>query len=120
MPVLVKPDTFRRKVPGDARPVGRSVAQKLTGILTDTRFFRLRKPALVREHEENGLWFHECKAFRIQAFGETRRESWRAFIELFECDWDSIAQEKDSKLTLDAQQLKRKLLDGVESVESLL
>lgn len=116
MPVLVKPGPLRRTSHSDPR----GGAESLTGILTGTRFFRLRKPIRVREREENGLWVQECKPLRISAFGETRSEAWQAFIELFECDWDSLAHERDSRLTADAQQIKRKLLELVESVETVL
>lgn len=116
MPVLVKLGPLLRTRHSDTG----SGAKSLTGILSGTRFFRLRKPIRVRERQDNGLWVQECKPLRISAFGETRSEAWQAFIELFECDWDSLAHERDSKLTSDAQQLKRKLLELVESVEAVL
>ena len=116
MPVLVKPSSFRRKSITSAEAGG----QRLTGILTDTRFFRLRRAIHVKEYEEEGVWVLECRPLRIHAFGESRKESWRAFIEFFECDWDSIVQQRDARLSLDAQELKRKYQDVVESVEPIL
>ena len=92
----------------------------MTGILTESRFFRLRKPIRVHEYEDDGVWIHECKPLGIFAFAEDRLESWQTFVEFFECNWDSVAQERDSKLTLDAQELKRKYLEIVESVDRIL
>jgi hypothetical protein len=37
----------------------------------------------------------------------------------FAACWDLVAQEDDEKLTADARELKRKLLDLVEKVEKL-
>lgn len=108
-----------------SRPAGSTRRPKggkkvISGVLTGSRFFRLRKPICVNERDENGIWVHECKPLRIYTFGESREESWRTFVEFFECNWDSIARQKDSKLTLDAQELKRTYLDIVESVDRVL
>ena len=50
------------------------------------------------------------------AYAETREESWQAFLDYFQCDWDTIAQSQDSKLTLDARVLKQAYLKLVKSV----
>ncbi len=72
------------------------------------------------ERRRNGVCACDCRRLQIHAYGETLREAWRAFIEIFECDWDSVALEKDSKLTEGARQLQQKYLEAVEAVEPLL
>lgn len=115
--VLVQPSALRRKALAGQTRTGR---RAISGVLTERRFFRFRKTIGVDERVEDGVWVHECKPLRIYVFGETPRESWQTFIEFFECNWDSIAQQKDSRLSLDAQALKRKYLEIVESVEPVL
>ena len=107
----------RRK---DATAFPETGTRTVTGILTETRFFRLRKAIRVSEARESGVWVHESTTLGTHSYGETREGSWKAFIEIFESDWESIAQEKDSKLAKGAQQLKRKYLDLVEHVEPVL
>ena len=81
------------------------------------RRFRLRHALEVEQYREHGHWIHECKPLFLLGYGKTKEESWNSFVEAFECQWESIALERDSKLTRDALVLKRKLLDLVESVE---
>ncbi len=82
--------------------------------------FEFHKPLRVTDHEEGGVWIHECKPLHILAYAESHEESWKAFIDYFESDWDGIAQEKDSLLTLDARELKRNYLKLVKSVRPVL
>jgi hypothetical protein len=92
----------------------------VSGLMGGSRFFRLRKSLEVSESRADGVWIERCHLLGIHAFGETREEAWQAFIELFEADWDLLAQEKDAKLSSGAQQLKRRYLELVESVELAL
>jgi len=85
--------------------------------LTKNRFFRFRRPILVTDREKAGIWVHECKVLNILAYAENRAESWRVFAAKFESTWDWIAQEKESKLSPEAQELKRAYLDLVEAVD---
>lgn len=92
----------------------------VTGIVTETRFSRLREPVQVGEYEEGDLWVHECQPLNILAYAETRKESWRVSAMQFEATWEWIAQEEDSRLDAGARSLKAKYLDLVEAVESVL
>lgn len=92
----------------------------ISGLMGEGRFYRFREPIEVRESETGGVWVHRCELLGIHAFGATRDESWEAFIDFFEADWDLVAQGKDSKLTEGAQELKQKYLGIVESVEPVL
>ena len=117
MPVLIEPHVDHRRKAN--RPSG-ARAKELTGILTAARLFRFRGPVRVSERRKNGRWIHQCTLLGIYADGQTREESWQAFVEIFECDWDSVASEKDSRLTEGARALKRKYLELVEGVEPVL
>ena len=114
--VLVLPEARRRANRGPAA----SGAKELSAIVTERRMFEFHKPIRVTDREENGVWVHECKALNIMAYAETREESWRAFIDYFESDWDTIAQREDSRLTRDAQELKQEYLGLVKSVRPVL
>jgi hypothetical protein len=115
--VLIQPGVYRNR---NAAGLLRGGTKQVTGILTGTRFFRLRKAIRVSQRQEDGVWICDCAALGIHAYGETKAESWKGFIDIFECDWDSIAGEKDSRLTRGAQALKRKYLDLVQAVEPIL
>jgi len=115
--VLVTPYFRRPERPPATTRVG---ARALTGMATEKRFFRFRHPLRVTDHEKDGLWVHECKALNLLAYAESRPESWRVFAKKFESVWDWIVQERDSKLTPEAQRLKRAYLDLVEAVDRLL
>ena len=120
MPVLVQPEVYQKAAAPRSHTAGATDTQVLTGIVTASRFFRLSKPIRVIERRRNGVWTCDCRRLQIHAYGQTLQEAWRAFIEIFECDWDSVALEKDSKLTMGARQLKQKYLEVVEAVEAVL
>lgn len=92
----------------------------MSGLMGANRFFRFRRPIEVTEWTTNGAWIERCEMLGIHAFGEGRDEAWDAFIELFEADWDLVAQEQDTRLTKDAQRLKQTYLELVDTVERVL
>lgn len=112
MPVVVSPQS-------SAEPA-QAGTHAVTGIVTEGRFFHLREPIQVTEYEERGLWVHECKPLNILACAKTPKESWRVFATQFEATWEWIAQEEDSRLDPGARSLKRKYLDIVGAIESVL
>ena len=85
-----------------------------------SRFFRFRQPIQVTERNTGGVWIERCDLLGIHAFGQSRAEAWEAFIDLFEADWDLVAQEKDTRLTRGAQTLKQTYLELVDTVERVL
>ncbi len=118
--MLVQPEVYHKAAAAKSRTAGPAGARVLTGIATACRFFRLGKPIRVIERRHNGVWTCDCRRLQIHAYGQTLAEARRAFIEIFGCDWDSVAVEKDSKLTEGARQLKQKYIDVVETVEAVL
>ena len=111
----------RRRIALGRRPRhGLPRQQLVSGLMGANRFFRLRQPLEVSESRTDGVWVEHCALLGIHAFGDTREEAWQAFIELFEADWDLLAHEKDAKLSSGAQQLKRRYLEVVDSVEPVL
>lgn len=83
------------------------------------RCFYFRKPIEIKISFANGLWTHESKALSATGYGLTCAESYEGYKEDFTACWDHIATEHDEKLTKDAQELKQKLRDIVESVEEI-
>jgi hypothetical protein len=115
--VLVTPFARSSGRPPAAARLG---TRALTGIATKERFFRFRDAVRVTDQEKDGLWIHECKALNLLAYAANRRESWRVFAMKFESTWDWLVREKDSRLSPEAQKLKRLYLDLVEAVDPLL
>jgi len=111
--VIARPGARRRKKPVAA---AKPRTKELAAIVSDSRMFEFHSPLRVTGREEGGIWIHECKPLRILAYAESREESWQAFLDYFESDWDGIAQEKDSRLTLDATEMKREYHKLVKSV----
>ncbi len=91
----------------------RSVArvESIKQIHSADRRFWFRNAIQVEAHQEQGHWILECRPLYLVGYGKTKEESRRSFVEAFECQWDSIAQERDSKLTAEALDLKRTLLE---------
>ena len=83
------------------------------------RLFCLRSPIQISVGLRDGLSIHECASLGVIAYGASPAESLEAFRADFAACWDSIAQEDDANLTLDAQQLKRTLLALVDCVEEV-
>lgn len=86
-----------------------------TSVATERGAFDLVRPLLVKLAEDGGLWTAWCPELRVLGHGETPREAIRSFGEEFLATWDGLADVEDEMLTLDAQQLRQKLLDLVES-----
>jgi hypothetical protein len=81
------------------------------------RYFRLRQPLQIRSDFANNLWIYEHEPLGILAFASTRAEALQATRMEFVAAWDSIAMERDERLTADAQALKQRLMELVESVD---
>lgn len=79
--------------------------------------FRLRKPIEIEVSRKEGMYWHELPDFGILAAEKDEMESLAAFALEFSSCWFNIALEDDSALTRDARQLKKKLLNLVETVE---
>lgn len=86
-------------------------------INVERRLFRLTHPIACAIEKQEGLFVSEYEPLGIVACGETREEVIRAFSYEFSILWDGIAQESDSRLTEDAQALKKKLMELVREVE---
>ncbi len=79
--------------------------------------FRLRKPIEIEVSRKKGMYWHELQDLGILAAEKDEMESLAAFALEFSSCWFNIALEDDSALTRDARQLKKKLLNLVETVE---
>jgi len=79
---------------------------------------RLRSPIEIVVDFRDGLWIHEYAPLGVLAYGESRQESLEAFRTDFAACWDSLAQEDDASLTGDARELKRRLVQLVQTVTS--
>jgi hypothetical protein len=113
--------------PSEVRPIEgvldvRSVRlEPLLGdeIIHGNRSFVLHKPIQIRIDCQDGIWIHEYEPLGILSYAPSRAESLDAFRMDFAACWDLVAQESDEKLTADARELKRKLLNLVKKVENL-
>lgn len=85
----------------------------------DDRTLLLREPIQVAIDYRDGLWVYEYAPLGITSCAETRAEALKGFRMEFTACWDTIAQEDDGNLTLDARELKQKLLDLVDREEGL-
>jgi len=83
------------------------------------RTFHLSEPMQVHVDNHDGVWVHEYEPLGIIAAGDTRAESLDAFRMDFAACYDLIAQEEDGHLTLDARELKKRMLALVERVEKV-
>ena len=98
-----------------------TVAENVTGhvlVIQHGKYrFRLRKPIDIEVSRRAGMYWHELPELGIVAAEKDEMESLAAFALEFSSCWFNIALEDDSALTKDARQLKKKLLNLVESVE---
>ena len=79
--------------------------------------FRLRRPIEIEVSRKEGMYWHELPELGIVAAEKDELESLAAFALEFSACWFSIAEEDDARLSKDARQLKKKLLNLVASVE---
>ena len=80
------------------------------------RHFILNSPLPARVSQEDGLYIVESAALPIIAYGDTVKQASDAFEEHFGYLWDSISDQPDDSLTLDALDVKRaqrNLVSGV-------
>lgn len=97
-------------VPVDFRPL------RIKVITVGSRRFHLKKPISVELDFQDSVWSYEYLPLGIITCSPSRSEALSQFWEEFEFIWEEYAQERDENLTLDAQELKRHLLELVESV----
>ena len=80
------------------------------------RIFRFKNPLAVTVNEHSGGWTCESPDLNLIGYGGDEDQARHEFETEFGLAWDGIASEQDDLLTLDAQELKRKMLNLVESV----
>lgn len=83
------------------------------------RRFILNEAIQIQQSFIDDVWVCDFSPLEILTYGPSRHEAVCSFREQFAADWDEIANEKDSKLTLDAQQLKKKFIELVKEVENI-
>ncbi len=93
------------------------VTENVVALIYEDQVFRLRRPIQIHAYRDGDLHIREYKPLGISAYGFTEAEALHAFAEEFSSCWHWIAEEKDGKLGPDAQELKSKLLDLVETVQ---
>ena len=105
----------------DRRPVVTTLAINVTrsvsALIYKDEVFQLRTTIDIRMSREGDLVISAYEPLRISAYGFAEAEALEAFAEEFSSCWHFIAQEDDDRLAPDAQQLKHRLLDLVESVQ---
>lgn len=79
--------------------------------------FRLRTPLVAQRNQHHGVWSYESPELSIFAVGKSQSDALYSFVEDFAALWNGIAQADDSALTGDAIDMKRTLLNLVESAE---
>lgn len=83
------------------------------------RRFLLNEQIQIEQNFRSGIWTCEFKPLGIFGYGESRHEAVSSFRRDFAVCYDDIAQEEDENLTLDAQELKQKLLGLIKETLSL-
>lgn len=97
----------------------RKKTQAFARLCCEQRVFVLREPIVVGvEREEGGIWVHACEELGILSYAMTEDASRKEFAGDFAYLWDGLADEPDSALTVDAQQLKARLRSIVDHVET--
>jgi len=95
-------------------------ARVLSELFADGRRFVLTCPIVATvEREFGGYWVHQCEEFGVLAYGPTEDCSREEFEREFAYAWDGLANEPDESLTADARQLKARLHDFVDHIETL-
>lgn len=73
------------------------------------RRFILNEQIQISQAYVDGVWLCEFEPLGILAFGVSRHDAVIDFRADFAACWDDIAEDRDENLTVDAQELKRKL-----------
>ena len=94
------------------------VAEDVSAIISGGRMFRLHAPIKIKTSKVGKMYYHEYAPLGIMAYGPTENQSLNAFADFFGVDYEMYAEEKDSKLTPAAKELKRKYLRLVESIDT--
>jgi hypothetical protein len=81
----------------------------LSGVMWASRSFQFRLPIPVLVSLQQDLHVYESVEYGILAYGYSESEALERFAEQFVATWDALAHEPDSRLTLDAQELRDSL-----------
>jgi hypothetical protein len=88
----------------------------LPSVSYGAREFHFRIPIAVKATDDRGVWTFECSTLGIYAYGESEADARHAFDMELASSWDTLANESDDNLTIDARELKRKLRRCVERI----
>jgi len=91
----------------------------IRAVVYGNQVFHLRKPLTLHFHFEDSLCVCEFEPLHIFAHGKTVQEAFDAFQAEFAACWDGVAQEENSRLTIDARELRQQLSKRVASVQLL-
>ncbi len=80
--------------------------------------FRLRDAIDLTVRRKGPYCFIGYEPLGIEGYGHDEQEALESFADVFSVTWDGYAAEKDSKLSADARDLKRKLHNLAAGVES--
>jgi hypothetical protein len=78
---------------------------------------KFKKPIIVKLFWQSKHWWHEYLDLNILSYGLKVEESWEKFSAEFFFLWKEFVQKDDTDLTLDAREVKQKLLSLVECVK---
>lgn len=99
-------------------PVETGTCRSSQSIHYEDRVFHLRNPVEMTVAFDDGMWTITCESLGLSGYGYSYDEAVQSFEADFGDCWDCIAMEDDEQLAADALDLKRKLLEAVETVES--
>ena len=93
-----------------------NATQQVVRILHGNTVFALRAPIDLDVRDEGPYCLVEYGPLGLQGRGNDQEEALESFADQFWGIWEWIASVDDSKLTQDAQRLKRRMLKVVSSV----
>jgi hypothetical protein len=89
------------------------------GLAHGSRLFKFGHELPIALAEAGGLWIASCEPLGIFSPGATPRSAFGEFAAEFVATYDTIARERDARLTLDARDLKRRLRALVQRVQKV-
>jgi hypothetical protein len=104
--------------PGHPVTLAENGTEAVQQIIFEDRRFHLRQPIDLTIRRRGPYWFIGYPKLGVEAYGLDRRAALESFAEVFSMTWDAYAAERDSNLSRDALETKRKLRDLVAEVES--
>ncbi len=91
--------------------------ENVVRIQSGDTLFQLREPIDLDVRQEREHWLVGYESIGVEGYGDTLDEALESFADQFRGTWFAIVKEDDSRLTRDAQALKRAMLKLISAVE---